>query len=954
MCDYDIIVGQETWLSSEINNNELVSDTQYNVIRKDRSQFHNKRQRGGGVIIFMKQSFVAYEIASSEKTICEIVAIRIKLSDTDKFVCIVNVYMPPYGNRVTMINEIERFVLAAKNTYVQDFIIVIGDFNLSKIQWEYSIDESNVLVPKNCENLKRFELAFYQKLTGCGLAQTNSHRNSQGNFLDLVFVSNAAMTTVNIPDDTQWLDRESIHHRPLEIFFASGLILNIDSSKQRICKNIHHEYLTNALENTNINELLYNDGLIKSDSPDIFAAVLNGLQEDFTKITKMKVHACNSNHPWTKSKKYKALFKMKRYFQRMHSKFNSIISKTNLREINIKLALTYNEMKGKYYEKLIQESSANGKEFFNSMRQKTKAKPTLPHLMHLNGTYFSGNERYSAIMTNLMSCFAQNQEQFATNHLQFSLEIEQIHSDFFDENFNHLWINFDDFITIDEVHCQIAKIKTNKDPGPMFIDASVIKRNAAFLAPFICDIFNKIFATGCVPDSWKKSFIVPIPKKGDIQDIANYRGISLQSVLPKLFDGIITRKLQKHINPWIVNTQHGFIERRSTTSNLLEFSHEIFSNMQRRHETHCIYIDFSKAFDVVSHILLAKKLAAIGTPLNFIRIIIHFIIGRSYALKADGVIANDFHGTKSSVPQGSSIGPVLFLVMVNDINQCCHGHVRSLQYADDLKLFVEIKSPCDAFNLQQTIDSIYQWSRNNEISINVGKTKFVIFKPKPNTAQTYFLGVTPIEQLEVIKDLGVTFDKDLTFKPHIKNITTKMSQITAVSYRFVREVHDVSLLRKIAITYLYPLAEYCNVIWSQRRITIERAIEKSIHTITRSVLKTAYHTNHPMHVNYGERLKKLGMISLTNRRRMASVLFACKLYKGEIDTPLSQFVRSQRYGITSTRNPLLFNTRRNLIHMNSPISICIYEANFHRALFKIGNSSDTIKSKLKKYYTRVS
>lgn len=116
---YDVIVFQETWLKSETDSDEVICGTQFNIVRRDRSDFFNKRSRGGGVIILVNEKHEAYELIGNEKTIVEIVAIRIKLGKTSKYACILNTYMSPYGNKIAMINEIERFVLSSKRTYPQ-------------------------------------------------------------------------------------------------------------------------------------------------------------------------------------------------------------------------------------------------------------------------------------------------------------------------------------------------------------------------------------------------------------------------------------------------------------------------------------------------------------------------------------------------------------------------------------------------------------------------------------------------------------------------------------------------------------------------------------------------------------------------------------------------------------------------------------------------------------------
>lgn len=140
--------------------------------------------------------------------------------------------------------------------------------------------------------------------------------------------------------------------------------------------------------------------------------------------------------------------------------------------------------------------------------------------------------------------------------------------------------------------------------------------------------------------------------------------------------------------------------------------------------------------------------------------------------------------------------------MVNDIPSCLVGNVRSLQYADDLKLYVAIASTCDERNLQQTIDNLTKWSNENEIGINSAKTHFMKYLPRVNSVSDYFIGVKKIEEVSTIKDLGVYFDQELTFKPHMNHVSIKIKQMTAEGFRFSREIYHPPILAKIATTYI--------------------------------------------------------------------------------------------------------------------------------------------------------
>lgn len=151
-------------------------------------------------------------------------------------------------------------------------------------------------------------------------------------------------------------------------------------------------------------------------------------------------------------------------------------------------------------------------------------------------------------------------------------------------------------------------------------------------------LFEAVIRVGRIPVEWKRSYICPIPKKGVISEIANYRGISMQSCIPKLFDKILTGLMQKYIGPQISDAQHGFRSGRGTQSNLIEISQFIHEQIQGKGMVEVIYFDYSKAFDTISYRVLARKLAELAVPFNLYLTIMDFVVKRTYQIKMNNKI----------------------------------------------------------------------------------------------------------------------------------------------------------------------------------------------------------------------------------------------------------------------------------------------------------------------------
>lgn len=200
----------------------------------------------------------------------------------------------------------------------------------------------------------------------------------------------------------------------------------------------------------------------------------------------------------------------------------------------------------------------------------------------------------------------------------------QIYDQYRSNRFDYIWENCTEHFNLSEVTDAIIALKPNKGHGPMGISVNFIQFNVQKLSPLICDYLTKIIQFGVIPDDWKESYLVPIPKKSNNTLASNYRGIALQSVLPKLFDRLLTRKLQSHLDQIIPPTQHGFCPNPSTITNLLHLTDFIHTEFSKGNQIDVIYFDFTKAFDTIDHCLLGRKLVERSRPFFLYLVIMFF------------------------------------------------------------------------------------------------------------------------------------------------------------------------------------------------------------------------------------------------------------------------------------------------------------------------------------------
>lgn len=244
-----------------------------------------------------------------------------------------------------------------------------------------------------------------------------------------------------------------------------------------------------------------------------------------------------------------------------------------------------------------------------------------------------------------------------------------------------------------------GSFSVRKDSGPMGITVGTIQNCLIQLLPSITKLINAVILLGYVPNAWRKSYIVPIPKKRNIKEVSNYRGIAIQSAIPKILNKVVTNMMQKQLASLIPRTQHGFMKKRSTISNLMELTEYIDASFTGQKHT-----------DVtISHRILAAKLAKTSMPFILYRTIMSFVTNRSYQLKINGTPLEQVFQTTTGVPQVSHCDPFLFILYTRDIIECISAQrTRILSYADDTEVYVNVNSEEERHALQQTLNNIEQ------------------------------------------------------------------------------------------------------------------------------------------------------------------------------------------------------------------------------------------------------
>ena len=348
-----------------------------------------------------------------------------------------------------------------------------------------------------------------------------------------------------------------------------------------------------------------------------------------------------------------------------------------------------------------------------------------------------------------------------------------------------------------EISDVITTFNNSKACGPFSIPTKILKEFAPYLTEPITEIVNKSLVKGTFPEMLKTAMVCPIYKKNDKTKCANYRPISLLSNISKIFERVMCNRIETFLTDFdiIYKLQFGFRKKYSTNHALLSIVEQIRSNLDNRTFSCGVFVDLEKAFDTVNHKILLAKLDHIGIrgiANNWIK---SYLTKRTQSVTSNGHTSDNLNIT-CGVPQGSILGPILFIIYINDMHnalQKCLVH----HFADDTNLLFSHKNPKIIQKvMNKELKFLFDWLCANRLSLNVGKTEFVLFHPprlKLENRIILKLNRTKIFASRKIKYLGLIIDDMLTWKAHVSELAKKLSRSVGMLYK-IRENCPQSVL----------------------------------------------------------------------------------------------------------------------------------------------------------------
>lgn len=603
------------------------------------------------------------------------------------------------------------------------------------------------------------------------------------------------------------------------------------------------------------------EGKSVNDMWEKFSDIINTCVTSFVPLYRST--ECKKKAPWM-SKETKKLIKKRNRAWTAYARNKS----TKLFEVYKRLrndtVSSSRKDKAQYQKKLVKRMKNSPKMFYSYVRSKQKNVVTVSRVCTTDGKLSENDEETAQILSD------QFQKVFAVHR---NVDPVNLATDSPEE------LSASELFTVNSVYKKLCMLTVSKSPGPDNMHPHLLKNCADLLAFPLTYIFQRSFQDSCLPDDWRTATVIPIFKKGSKSDPGNYRPVSLTCVSCKIMESIIRDYIVEQLNnsESMSVCQHGFTKGRSCTTNLLT-AFELWTKwIDEGYGVDIVYLDYKKAFDSVDHATLIKKLSSINIDYMLIRWIEAFLNNRKMRVRVR-LEFSEWAAVLSGVPQGSVLGPLLFLIFINDLPNWIRNSMIHM-FADDTKISRKISVENDSVLLQQDLDSLMNWSKQCHLDFNVDKCK--IMRIKHGYQTEYELDGNKIQETGEERDLEVFVTNDLKPSVQCAKAAAKGMQVLGVIKRnFV--LTDEEDFRLLFNGFVRPHLEYCVPVWSPYLRKDIECLEKVQRRATKLVKGLQYKS-------YEERLRLLGITSLEKRRIRGDLIQVFRIVKGFDKVDLESF-----------------------------------------------------------------
>lgn len=889
----------ETWLNSKITDSVVKLDG-YNIFRHDR-----EGQVGGGVCVLIKENVNGQKVYASVNTTYQIpypiqsLWINVKVGGA-KFL-ISSIYRPSYSTEETDLMMIAAITKACEEKMP---VYIMGDFNYRQIDWKnlslYMPDRQNQLFLE-----KYLEMNAYQMISFL-----TRFRNDQASLLDLLLVN----------------DKKSVYELHGEpALGASDHIVIVGKTQIKCASRLTRKVVKRNFwkaDYDNINKFLANHlYVLPGPRTDTFSHCMDMFSEAINKFVPLIYAKTNSRKPWLNYKIFNEICKKRKLWD----KYIRLRSAENYRIYRLQnnvLKRMIKDARKKYEEEIA--SSKSNKRFFKFVSRVLNSKVSSITLKdEVNGDIIDNDaEVAEKFAEHFYKMFTVENNTEVLPKLPSSTRCSSEITDI--------------LFTKEKVFEALKNIKTHSSPGPDEITTIFLQKCSETISPLLAIIMNNFLKEGELPELWKLSIVTPLYKKGNRNLAENYRPISLTCNLCKCMEKIIVMELTSFLldNQIISKCQHGFLPGRSTLTNMVLCLDDWTKNFDNNIQTDVIYLDFEKAFDRVPHNRLLYKLEHYGVRGHLLKFISSFLKDRFYQVRVNGSMSARYK-VQSGVPQGSVLGPLLFLTYICDLAENIQSAI--VFFADDTKLYSTPNSHYDV--LSEDLRSIELWCNTWKMKLNEDKCT-VLSIGVNNTEFPYLLNGTPLHHVNNQTDLGIIVTSNLKWEAHISKIVKKANSFVYCMQRAFED-RSVNLVLKLYKTFIRPKLEYAQAIWSPYFVKDIEMLERSQRKVTKIPHEVANN-------DYVTRLAKLHLTTLRVRRMRGDLIETFKILHQYYKCSLDIFHPSQNAYLRGHTKKLAKERSAKLPRKNFLINRSVYLWNALSEDTVSASSVDAFKNKIDK------
>ena len=742
-------------------------------------------------------------------------------------------------------------ILTNAETHGYHNFLILGDLNYPEINW---IQDLDLDVPYHCKEL---------------LALTKRYDFNQFNFNPSTIAGNILDVVMsNLQDKLSPILSRTYPYRSDHYLLEFNIEIEVHKTKS-IPRSVFN------FKRGNMDQLRTNIGLI-------CLTQWQHAENKWYQLKKKMMHALDQHIPKIRITNKKSppwididviqMSKQKHKALKKSLKTNNNTDRDNYKAIRNRLKnLVTSKYKG-FINNIAENLATKQKKCWSLLASRTKGRGSPGHLKEGDHEITDSTQKANLFNRFFGSIFAPWNKEQLPNCQSYE-----------DENLRSLSLEEQD------IRAALKNLDPTKAPGPDGIPTSVLKDCSEELIPNLTNLFNASLTEGLVPQEWKEANVVPVLKEGDPTNPSNYRPISLLPVISKLLERCIYDKIITYLRPKITSMQHGFLTSSSTTTQLLTFFNNINDILDHKHQCDVIYFDISKAFDSVPHPPLLAKLKSMGICGSLHKWFTDYLTNRMQRVTLDGR-TSEWLPVTSGVPQGSILGPLLFLLYINDLPTVLSPDTFCAIFADDTKIGRKMTTVNDSTILQNDINNMTKWGDKWGLKFNQSKCKILYVHKNPDTTiHNYTIGDAPLNRVQEMEDLGIIVASNLKWGTHINKFCKKARKQLGLITRTLSFQAPILAKRTACIAMIRSIIEYGSSVWSPKSKAHLKEVERIQRKMTNYILCNPRYDS-PNHIDYKTRLISLNLLPTAFRREIIDITLLLKSIHNKTNLDLHDYI----------------------------------------------------------------